>query len=184
MCWWRSFRLQASDSIWKSLRPFAPVADQRVDVSARRDGQGLLLQYRWTGKNLPTTDHFKNWRDLPASHRRDELWRGNCFEAFWAISGGEAYQEFNLSCQGEWNLYDFANYRAEMRPAQATGLQWKFWRPSGDQLEVAVRVPVPDGPLQVSLTAVILIDEATYWALVHSRPKPDFHARESFVLQL
>ena len=117
--------------------------------------------------------------------RVDGLWRHTCFELFVA-SGGPAYREFNFSPSGEWAAYAFAAYRAGGSPLDCAPPQIHCQRADEALVLEAHTTAVPEGPLQLGLSAV-LEDSAgglSYWALCHAAAKPDFHDRTSFTLAL
>jgi hypothetical protein len=146
-----------------------------------------LLQFRLQGDIDALT--------LPAPttpRRTDGLWQHTCFEAFVrAAAATEAYYEFNFSPSGEWAAYRFDAYRHGMTPLAMDAPRMDVRR-HGEHLDVDVEwLPSPDlrrpQPNRVaSLTAVIEDRDASlsYWALRHAAQKPDFHHRDSFVLQL
>jgi hypothetical protein len=129
-------------------------------------------------------------RTLP--RRVDGLWQHTCFEAFArATAASDTYYEFNFSPSGEWAAYRFDRYRDGMT-AVAMDAPYIAIRSSREQLDVEVEwTPPPElskaqSGILASLTAVIEDRDArmSYWALRHAGNKPDFHQRDSFVLQL
>lgn len=131
------------------------------------------------------------------------LWEHTCFEAFFSLRGASAYREFNFSpagACGEWAAYDFADYRL---PAASTPFtQGSFPPPrltaarSSGRLQLNVLLEqssLPDNPagqpLDLALSAVVEAadtqeDAHSYWALHHTAARPDFHRRDTFILQL
>lgn len=130
--------------------------------------------------------------DRKQSRRADGLWQHTCFEAFVRTAdAGDAYHEFNFSPSGEWAAYRFDSYRHGMAPADmnAPHIAVRCDRESLD-LE-ALWIPPPElreaqRGMVASLAAVIEDrgERVSYWALRHAARKPDFHQRDSFVLQL
>ena len=121
--------------------------------------------------------------------RRDDLWMATCFECF--IGGTSAdYLEWNFAPTGDWNCYEFTNYRNEMKAAEvqapainrtSTGDRARF------EIDVSLGEELAFEVLKISLTAVVLEkghEKPFYWALSHAGLKPDFHLRESFTLEL
>lgn len=131
----------------------------------------------------------------PASltpRRRDELWKGTCFEFFLAINDQPAYWEFNMSPSGDWNVYRMDGYRRvgfREEPA-VSRLSFEFGRePSGYSLDVSVDltpIVAPGSKMLVAIAAIIQNHDGneTYWALAHPAPHADFHSRDSFILEL
>lgn len=123
--------------------------------------------------------------------RKDELWKGTCFEFFLAEKGLAPYWEFNLSPAGDWNVYHFSGYRKGMQEENAfAALPFAVQRKSGSLLLIAEidldEILRPDGLLQIGISAVIESKEGelTYWSLTHSGSQPDFHRREAFILEV
>ena len=148
----------------------------------------LTLHYSVTGHTdrvlLPPTS-------LPPT-RKDELWKGTCFECFLAIKDQPGYWEFNLSPSGDWNVYRIDAYRrVGFREERAISqLHFEFRKEwNGLLLDASVGLTplcVPGSQLQVAVTAIIQTQEGseTYWALTHPAPQADFHLRESFILEM
>lgn len=123
--------------------------------------------------------------------RRDELWKGTCFEFFLAIKDRPQYWEFNMSPSGDWNVYRMDAYRRISFRAETwiQRLQIEVQKRTGAlMLEAAVDVsPLiqKSEPLELGITAVLQTKEGneSYWALAHPASHPDFHRRESFTLR-
>jgi hypothetical protein len=124
--------------------------------------------------------------------RRDDLWKTTCFEFFLAIKDLPQYWECNISPSGDWNVYQMDAYR-RIGFREETAIQRLQFRTrrtkSGLMLDAAIDLnPIirVGQILEVAVTAVIQTREGheTYWALAHHAPEPDFHLRESFILQM
>ena len=124
---------------------------------------------------------------LPA--RRNGLWNETCFEFFLAVKNSPEYWEFNLAPAGHWNVYRFDAYRQGMGEETAfTSLPFRV-RYQRDSLLLALELDLAgivqaDQLLEMAIAAVIKPreGEVTYWALTHRSPQPDFHRRDSFIL--
>lgn len=123
--------------------------------------------------------------------RKDRLWEETCLEFFLGVHGSEGYWEVNLSPAGHWNVYRFTRYRDGMReePAFASlpfnvRIEPEALRLSLD-LEIAKIIPARSA-LEVGVGAVIKTfkGETSHWALVHPGPRPDFHRRDGFRLNV
>jgi hypothetical protein len=140
-----------------------------------RDG-ALVLTYRVSGAGGLT---------MPAPvapDRADGLWKTTCFELFLGLQG-KTYREFNFSPSTRWASYDFTDYREG--GANATLPAAPLIAPARDGATVTLPAAVLDDAVVAALTAVI--DEGghtSYWALAHDTPRPDFHRRSCFTLQL
>jgi hypothetical protein len=124
--------------------------------------------------------------------RKDDLWKATCFEFFLAIKDLPQYWECNISPSGDWNVYHMDAYRRIGFRGETAIQQLQFATQrtengllldAGIDLNPIIRV---GQVLEVAVTAVIQTREGheTYWALAHHAPEPDFHLRESFILQM
>ncbi len=173
-----------------SLRPFAPASprlDLRITGGIGRRAQILAISYELRGRLADVALPLAAVR--PA--RRHGLWQETCFEFFLGIKQLPSYWEFNLSPAGHWNVYRFAGYRQGRQEEAALAALPFSVRDQADSVlltmeaDLAGLVPAA-AVLEVGISAVIKArgGEATYWALSHPGPQPDFHRRESFSLHL
>jgi hypothetical protein len=173
-----------------SLKPF-PGEDNAPDVKITgtigRRADTLSIGYALLG-NLSELA-IPSQGELPG--RKDRLWEGTCLEFFLGVKDSEPYWEFNLSPAGHWNVYRFISYRKDMREEPAfTSLPFRIQtepealRLSLD-LEVGKIIP-KDKTVEIAVSAVIetVTGKRSHWALVHPGPRPDFHRRDGFVLNL
>ena len=173
-----------------SLEPFpaaGPPPSFKITGSIARSADKLAVRYNLRGNLaeliIPAPAH------RPA--RKNGLWEETCFEFFLGVKGDPRYWEFNLSPAGPWNVYGFAGYRQGMAEETAfTSLPLSVRR-RPDSLLVAVEPAVglivtADRPIEVGIAAVIHLAGGglTYWALTHPGPQPDFHRRDSFLVEL
>jgi hypothetical protein len=156
----------------------------RAGAELAPDGPGLNLSYRLRGA--------LNYLAIPpgaAPHRADALWEGTCFEAFVATAGGEGYLELNFSPSTEWAAYAFERYRHGMRPVELARPPVVAVARGIDELTVTASVDLGGAtearwPWRVALCAVVAeaAGGRSYWALRHTKPKPDFHDAAGFAL--
>jgi hypothetical protein len=123
--------------------------------------------------------------------RKNALWEETCFEFFLGGKDSDRYWEFNLSPAGHWNVYCFASYRQGMQEEPAfTSLPLSV-QSQPDVLRLSTEVDLEklipaEQVLNVAISAVIktMHGGITYWALTHPGPQPDFHRRDSFIIEL
>ncbi len=123
--------------------------------------------------------------------RMDGLWEETCIELFLAARDRDHYWEFNLAPTGHWNVYRFTSYRKGMWQehvfkslpftveARRNALHFS--------LDIATDRILPAGqPAKIGIAAVMQKKngETTYWALSHPGPRPDFHRRDSFIIEI
>lgn len=146
---------------------------------------GLILSYRWRGDldalRLPPVQ-------TPTA--MDGLWQHSCCEAFVAAVDVPGYHEFNFSPSGCWAAYRFTGYRQRDDSWLAASAPRIRCEQENGLLRLEAHIPaalLPSGKaLRLGLTAVVEArnGEKSYWALHHPGPTPDFHLRDSFVLEL
>jgi hypothetical protein len=162
------------------------VHELSVLVTRPEPGQ-LQLNYRLLGD----LDALQLPESKPTI-RTDGLWRHSCFEAFIGQSSSPDYREYNFSPSGAWAAYHFSAYREGMAPLMKGAPPAVTTRIRTDCVEVIVQVDLSSlmrgggVGLRLGLAAVVE-DKArvlSYWALKHPAEKPDFHHRDSFVVEL
>ena len=147
---------------------------------------------------------YRLWGDMArllvpepqAPARTDLLWEHTCFEAFVGVRGSAAYREFNFSPSGQWAAYAFCDYRKRSEDLPKIAPPRISTRLFAGHLELEATVaaealpPKPgDAPWQIGLAAVVEAADTvdgkhSYWALRHPSPRPDFHDRGGFALEL
>lgn len=173
-----------------SLAPFPsarPLPSVTIDGTIARQAGTLTGRYRLLG---PLRDFvIPPWAAL--ADRKDGLWKETCFEVFLAVKGMPRYWEFNLSPTGDWNVYRFTSYREGMAEEAAFDVLPFSVERKRDALSLSLELDlgkiVPaDASLEVAISAILKHKEgaATYWALTHRGPQPDFHRRDSFIIAL
>jgi hypothetical protein len=123
--------------------------------------------------------------------RMNGLWEGTCFEFFLGVRDSDCYWEFNLSPAGHWNVYHFMSYRSGMQEEGSfTALPFCVGMQPGAlrlTLEFGLDRIIPsEQAVQVAVSSVIKQRDGgvSFWALKHMGPQPDFHRRESFLIEL
>ena len=126
-----------------------------------------------------------------APSRQNELWEETCFELFLGGRGSDQYWEFNFSPSGHWNVYRFDAYREGMEEETAfSSLPFSVKNEQDElllDLEFSLDDIIPeDEGLEISVSAVVRLKDGRviYWAMTHPGPKPDFHHRDGFVIEL
>lgn len=113
--------------------------------------------------------------------REDALWQHHCFELFIGDAGSSLYWELNLAPNGNWNCFEFSDYRQHQRASDRFALSGFRAVRLGltYQLEASI---LTNPPLQtsgaiLSLGAAAIIataSELNYFAICHGA-SPDFH---------
>jgi hypothetical protein len=190
---------QASARQAFALQPFGACQQGiRIEGWLERCGGSLMLEVQMHGDapqgNAPQGDEGILW-PAPggAPQRRDNLWQHTCLEWFVAQPQHEAYWEFNLAPNGDWNVYQLDGYRRGLRPdGQYSALPLRTSTSPGERSTIfMVTAALPASlaavqPLQLAVTAVV--EQAngaiSYWALHHGGGEADFHRRDGFLLQI
>jgi len=152
-----------------------------------RTGKTLAIQYEASG-NL---DHIEFAGSALAPLRMDRLWKATCFELFLTTPDRDDYWEFNLSPALHWNAYHFDRYREGMREESLLNeLPFQLERADNRfrlslEFDISILISTKK-PISAGITAVIRTQDGQtdYWALTHKGSEPDFHRRDSFILQL
>jgi len=174
-----------------SLKPFTSTRFSRqfeIIGSISLNSGTLVVSYILTGPLVKLI--IPKTAAMPI--RRDNLWEETCFEFFLAPINSERYWEFNLSPAGHWNVYRFESYRSGMQSESAfQSLPFTVQgRPDAvhisSEFDLTRIIPLSDQTVTAGINAVIkpVRGEMTYWALIHSGAKADFHMRDSFVIEL
>jgi len=173
-----------------SLKPFPSAGllpHLKITGNIGRHSKTLTISYALLG---PLTEVLiPSHADMPA--RKNSLWEETCFEFFLGVKNSDQYWEFNLSPAVHWNVYRFKSYRQGMQEEQAfTSFPFSMQKKLNAlrlslKLDLDKIVPT-DQTLKVAISAIIKLvnGKITYWALAHPGPQPDFHRKESFILEL
>jgi hypothetical protein len=117
----------------------------------------------------------------------DGLWKATCFEAFLGVRDAESYFELNSSPSGDWAAYEFTRYREGMKPATLK-LNSRSRRTASNEFSHRFEISRSSLPAihEVGLSVVLKHRDGviSFWALRHSGPKPDFHDRNGFLIQV
>ena len=139
----------------------------------------------WFGVGAPA-DRFVIPQPLEPT-RMDGLWQTTCFEAFLRAEGEEDYREWNFAPSGQWAVYDFSAYRADMANAEVASPPYLRVEDNLTWWALGATVAVDaERSWQLGLSAVLEEKDGTksYWALAHPSEKPDFHAADCFIARL
>jgi hypothetical protein len=152
----------------------------RVEVRvASKDA--LELDYRLEGElsraRIPTP---------LGPERVDGLWCHTCFETFVGGNDRSDYLEYNLAPSGQWQAYEFSEYRQNRRLPRTESPSIQCSRsPCELRLQASIRLPESkaSGRLRLGLCAVLEDTDGalSYWALRHANGPPDFHDPSTFV---
>ena len=132
----------------------------------------------------PQGEHIKY--DEERLVRKHELWKHTCFELFISSKGSESYYECNVNTKGEWNMYHFDSYRMPQPPTETEAYRVVSIECKEGEITAVIRSrdELPS-VLDCALTAVIVTTHGeSFYALAHKGEKPDFHIRESFVMEV
>ncbi|MGB3692845.1 MAG: DOMON-like domain-containing protein [Spirulinaceae cyanobacterium] len=170
-----------------SLQPFNSELNINISGEIIRNQGDLSIKYTLTGNltELVITE--------PKSQatRQHELWQTTCFEFFLAMPDSPQYWEFNLSLDGDWNIYHFASYRQGMKEETAfTSLPFRINQDAESlnlYLELALSEIISENQkIEVAIATVTESrnSEINYWALKHLSKEADFHHRDSFEIAI
>ena len=171
----------------KAFPTITPLSDLEISGSIARHSNILALKYTLNG--ALTELHIPAPADVPV--RRHGLWEDTCFECFLAVKNSPRYWEVNLSPAGHWNVYRFAEYRQGMQEETSFQALPLSVESQADALLFALefnldKIISADQIMDVAISTVIKHKDGnlSYWALTHPGPQPDFHRRDSLIIEL
>lgn len=172
------------------LVAFEPIRDIQLVGALEAPSVGIIKLGFWVSDpnqsivwNLPAAGH----------PRRDFLWEKTCFEVFIGVKDEDFYREINLSDSGEWQAYQFEEYRypefIPPLPAQDIELidlqRTKFGVTATIDLNPFLhqhQVKIKD--VYLGLSAVLATKTNThFFAMQHSSPHADFHNKRDWLYQ-
>lgn len=171
-----------------NLHPFPGQDSGGINIQGgiKRTDQTIMLSFLLQG----------NLSDLilPATAKRkrcDNLWQSTCLEMFWAEEGGKNYWELNLAPNGAWNVYAFTDYRTGMCQEDRIAEPLVKINRTAESFSLTAKLEISslhadNAPLRVGVSGVLKHRDSrlSYWALAHPAEKPDFHAPQTFLLQV
>lgn len=174
---------------YKNLLPFSNTA-YPVDIkgSILLSDHDLHIYFQIAGDISNVVLKSYNYQNL----RRHNLWETTCFEAFISQKGSKEYWEVNLSSDGDWNIYHFNRYREDMKEEiKINSIKPVSTFTDEDIFLLKVSIPINSlfdlrkNSIECSLCSVIQHKdgEILYYSTHHAGEKPDFHLRDSFVLE-
>ena len=123
--------------------------------------------------------------------RGQNLWQHTCLECFISPRNQSNYWEYNFSTALQWDVRAFSSYRQAIALNLPPQLQPELHiSKQTDQIQLEARIPLDqsllDKPLDLGISAVMLAQnqDLVHYALLHTGERPDFHARDSFLLKL
>ena len=172
------------------LRPFPGEGNPagmtiECSIARRADTLSVRCEVRGDLSKLTIPDAEK------APRRKARLWEETCLELFLGKADPGKYWEFNLSPAGHWNVYRFTRYREGMREEPAfTSLPFAV-RIGPGALEFSMELNVgkilrKEETIEAGVAAVVKTSNGatSHWALTHPAPRPDYHRRENFAMEL
>jgi hypothetical protein len=178
-----------------SLLPFTAGAAHLGAITLagwlERQGPMLTLEFLLAGEASRTEDAIL-WPAADGEpRRRDGLWQHTCLEWFVGHPNPQAYWEFNLSPNGDWNVYALDGYRRGLRPDPHYGAlpMQAGCGERGSSFRITAPLPaaLAAAPsLELAVTAVLeqRSGAISYWALHHGGAEADFHRRDGFLLRI
>lgn len=173
-----------------SLLPFpadSPPPAIKISGSIARSSNTLAITYVLQG----ALAEIEVQEPADVAMRKGNLWEATCFEFFLGVKGVDQYWEFNLSPTGHWNVYRFESYRQGMQEETVfMSLPFSIQQ-DRDVLRLALEIDqvsiIHAGQaLEIGVSGVIKFMDGgmKYWALAHPGTSPDFHRRDTFIVQL
>jgi hypothetical protein len=164
------------------LKEFENKSDLKVDVEIRNITGKTELSAKICG-DISDID-FPKISDV--GMRKNGLWLIGCFEIF-VSRGDDAYTEYNLGFDKNWEIFNFSHYRSGQKRPQikaAPNIICKLENDSFTQV-VDFYEDIIAGNF-FSITAVVKLFDGgyLYFANKHCGQKPDFHIKDARILKL
>jgi len=146
----------------------------------------LSIQYFTSGDDILEI----RWPNTSQNPRfQDELWRNTCFELFIAPKHEPSYLEYNFSPSRHWAVYAFKTYRQRKALDYIANININHRRANNERvtdINIVLQSEFQNTTLNIGVSAVIESNNGDlyYYALTHKGGSPDFHLRESFILEL
>lgn len=181
-----------------SLQPFidgeTTFASLSVEGWVERQQDQLTLEFQLTSDGRCEEQAILWPVPTDTPQRRDGLWQHTCLEWFLARGGDKSYWEYNLSPNGDWNVYALEDYRQGLTPDPLYSALTMARSDSGEMNTwFRVTAPLPEalkaaGALELELAVTAVVEQRSgvlsYWALSHGTVEADFHRREGFLLRI
>ena len=173
------------------LVPFAPPppeppAAYAISVTLMKSNEEISAEFQLLGD----TTSIRWPQPVAQAQPGHELWKHTCFELFRAQPNSPEYWEYNFSPSRQWAIYAFKDYR-QAAPLSVTNTPIIELPQLSDtaftlQVRFNLEPPLHNKSLIIGVSAVIetIDDQRHYYALKHCSDKPDFHLRESFILEI
>ena len=122
--------------------------------------------------------------------RKNELWKGTCFELFLANKKSSEYIELNLTPSLAWNLYHFEDIHKGMSEISVEDKPFIESSKIGNRYRLRYRLNLENFTINeetlFNATAILLRrdNERTFWSALDLREKPDFHDKAYFLEML
>lgn len=122
-------------------------------------------------------------------YRMDDLWKETCFELFLGTPDSSRYFEYNFSPSGDWNCYQFFDYRKDCQKENLSQVPAITRKQEPTKFILSAMVPLPENYRFNKIAGVNVIiqmqdSDTQFWALNHPQEIPDFHDRRGFTLAL
>jgi len=164
------------------LAEFENKSDLKICVQIQKIADKTKFSAKISG-DLSCVD-FPKISDTSA--RKNELWTIGCFEIF--VGGKDnAYTEYNLGFDQNWELFSFSDYRVGQSRSQVEISPKIVCETENGVFTQTVEFceDIINGNL-FSITAVIKLSNGSflYFANKHCGQKPDFHLKSARILKL
>jgi len=146
----------------------------------------LKIQYRVSGEDVLRI----LWpEDSSQPEIKDDLWRSTCFEMFMATKFDPGYLEYNFSPSRDWAMFAFTKYRDRKEFGDMPDLHIRNGCIDSKiltEVSFIIDSEYQDKHLDVGMSAIIETVEGDifYYALAHDGNSPDFHIRNTFMIDI
>lgn len=163
------------------LTPFSGAPEHRVTFTVNNDGKTLICDYIISG-NISQISLAEG----RGGARKMYLWLDTCFELFIKPAGGKRYYEFNFASNGDYNIFQFDQYRGPLVESGAFSVCSRIITIDREHLHFRAEITPTDcvasGEFAFLPTMVmkLVTGEEIFYASHHSHPNPDFHDHNTY----
>ncbi|MFV2056940.1 MAG: DOMON-like domain-containing protein [Thiohalomonadales bacterium] len=168
--------------------PLSELVPPQIDIAGtiQIKQSTLKIQYRISGSGVLDVHWPEDSKD---PQPKDDLWRTTCFELFIATKYDSDYLEFNFSPSRDWAVYAFKKYRERKELVAVPDVHVR-----NGCIEAKILTEVTfildkeyQGKLlDIGTSAIIenVQGDVFYYALSHQGDSPDFHQRDTFLIDI
>lgn len=169
-----------------TLTPFNP--ESKIQITCELCITDLTLKANFImAGDISLIDFAKDSKGIK---RKNKLWESTCFELFLKNPKSPAYYEVNVSSSGDWNVFEFTDYRKNKKETDPVSAPMSRIKSTAGNFNIEFEVKLDEfkniftteqsALLGISCVLKQANGEYIYYALRHKKEKPDFHLASNY----